>query len=300
MDCLLGARRPEAAAAVSFPVHPVTHTAAGARPVTGTPIAASTPEDKGTRTASVAGPVGLLLHGPETPSEPVAPSAAPAALAAVGASVTGLRPHIPEKSPEQESAIIGPQLPTAMEGPAAVGISAARLPPNKPEGPPGPRPSPMGTGILAVLGTPILVGAQASTGPPAVSLSPHRLATLLAVDSSRTGLGVLGTMGTPPAVDTSAVCLLPGKPVSIPRGPDTLAAVDSSVVPGTLVLGLLPQNLGTHPGPVSSPSPGASGTPIACLLPHNPGKPTEPASSRRDHSSSGAAGTPAATGTVAL
>ncbi|XP_027980658.1 collagen alpha-1(I) chain-like [Eumetopias jubatus] len=241
-DCLLNAGRPEAAAAVSSPVHPVTHTAAGARPAVGTPTAASTPRDTGTRTASVAGPLGLLLHGPETPSEPLAPSGGPAAPAAVGTSVTGLCPHTPEASPEPASATIGPEAPTATGRPAAVGISAVRLPPNKPEGPLGPSLSPVGAGIRAVLGTPNLVGARASAGPRAVSLSPHRPATPPGTDSSGTDLSVLGATGTPPAVDIPAVCLLPGKPEKPPepasnlRRPGTLAAVGTSGAPDALAL----------------------------------------------------------------
>nr|XP_012417153.1 PREDICTED: mucin-1-like [Odobenus rosmarus divergens] len=297
-DCLLNAGRPEAAAAVSSPVHPVTHTAAGARPAVGTPTAASTPRDTGTRTASVAGPLGLLLHRPETPSEPLVPSAGPAAPAAVGTSITGLCPHTPEASPEPASATIGPEAPTATERPATAGISAVRLPPNKPEGPPGPSLSPVGAGILAVLGTPNLVGAQASAGPRAVSLSPHRPATPPGTDSSGTDLSVLGATGTPPAVDIPAVCLLsskpekPPEPASNPRRPGTLAAVGTSAAPDALELaqalqeprqpvsfpmirGKLqsqcPHAQTTAPrGPRGPLQPRAHDVPTACVLPNKP------------------------------
>ncbi|CAD7689840.1 unnamed protein product [Nyctereutes procyonoides] len=148
-----------------------------------------------------------------------------------------------------------------------------------------------------VLGTPCPVGAQVSVCPGTASLCPHRPATPAEVHSSQAGLSVLGAMGTPPAADTPAVSLRPGRPenapepASTPRESGSPAAAGGSAAAGALVLGLLAQDLRTSPGPVSSPtSPGAAGTPRACLLPHGLGKAAEPASSPTDHSPPGATG----------
>ncbi|ELK03741.1 hypothetical protein PAL_GLEAN10010106 [Pteropus alecto] len=235
-------------------------------------------------------------------------------LAATGISAVCLLPNEPKRPPESVSSPTGPGTPVAVHNPTPTDTPAVSFSLDKPEIPPGRIFPSMGPGILAVVGITLPVGPLESADPCTVSLSPHKPETPLEPVSFCTSLGTLGATGTPQTVDTPAVtgtpevCLFPDKceklpeAVSTPRGPGTLGATGISAATGTLALCLLPQDLGTPPGPVSSPNPGTSGatetlsvteTPIACLFPHDPGKASEPASSLIDDNSSGATGIPA-------